>query len=275
MTTRTSSAARARSASRSLRTEPDLDASWCRSAAAGSSPASPSRSRRSTPKTAVIGVETELYPSLWAALRGRRQPMRRRLARRGHRGQERRQAHLRDRAARSSTTWCSFPESAIERAVAAYLTLQKTMAEGAGAAGLAALLADPDRFRGKPRRPDPCRRQHRSAARRLDHGARARPRANGSSRFRLFISDRPGVLGDIAATIGEKGGNILEVLHHRTMLSVPPKGASIDVTIETHGARACRRDHRRPHRQGLPGRAARPARAGATDRHPALYPRAS
>jgi threonine dehydratase len=53
--------------------------------------------------------------------------------------------------------------------------------------------------------------------------------------LRLFINDRPGVLADIAATIGAKGGNILEVLHHRTMLNVPPKGASMDVTIETHG----------------------------------------
>src|SRR5256886_9201319 len=49
----------------------------------------------------------------------------------------------------------------------------------------------------------------------------------------FFISDRPGVLGGITATIGEKGGNILEVLHHRTMLTVPPKGASVDVTVET------------------------------------------
>ena len=35
--------------------------------------------------------------------------------------------------------------------------------------------------------------------------------------------------------VGEAGGNILDVYHHRTMLSVPPKGASVDVTLETHG----------------------------------------
>ncbi|KAB2873550.1 MAG: ACT domain-containing protein, partial [Bauldia sp.] len=52
---------------------------------------------------------------------------------------------------------------------------------------------------------------------------------------RISINDRPGILGDVAATIGATGGNILEVLHHRTMLKVPPKGATIDVTIETHG----------------------------------------
>ena len=53
--------------------------------------------------------------------------------------------------------------------------------------------------------------------------------------IRLLISDRPGVLGDISAAIGKMGGNILEVMHHRTMLSVPAKGASVDVTMETHG----------------------------------------
>jgi threonine dehydratase len=43
------------------------------------------------------------------------------------------------------------------------------------------------------------------------------------------------VLADVAALIGNTGGNILEVLHHRTILKIPPKGASLDVTIETHG----------------------------------------
>ena len=43
------------------------------------------------------------------------------------------------------------------------------------------------------------------------------------------------MLAEIARIIGEAGGNILEVFHHRTMLNVPPKGASVDVTTETHG----------------------------------------
>jgi threonine dehydratase len=43
------------------------------------------------------------------------------------------------------------------------------------------------------------------------------------------------VLAEIARTIGEAGGNILDVSHHRTMLNVPPKGASVDVSVETHG----------------------------------------
>jgi threonine dehydratase len=64
-------------------------------------------------------------------------------------------------------------EAQLERAVNAFLTLQKTMAEGAGAAGLAALLANPERFAGRKVGLDPVRRQHRPAHSSVHHGARA------------------------------------------------------------------------------------------------------
>jgi threonine dehydratase len=56
--------------------------------------------------------------------------------------------------------------------------------------------------------------------------------------IRVVTSDRPGRLADITRVIAEEGGNILEVFHHRAMLNVPPKGACVDLTLETHG-----RDH--------------------------------
>ena len=49
---------------------------------------------------------------------------------------------------------------------------------------------------------------------------------------RLEIPDRPGVLGDITTLIGTEGGNILEVSHRRTVLEIPAKGASLDITLE-------------------------------------------
>jgi threonine dehydratase len=112
--------------------------------------------------------------------------------------------------------------------------LQKTMAEGAGAAPLAAVISDPERFRN-----------HRVGL--ILAGGNIDPRLAASIMvrelarqervvaIRILISDRPGVLGDIARTIGEHGGNILDVFHHRTMLNVPPKGATVDVTVETPG----------------------------------------
>jgi threonine dehydratase len=122
-------------------------------------------------------------------------------------------------------------ESHLERAVNAYLTLQKTMAEGAGAAGLAAMLAEPERFRGKRVGLILC-------------GGNIDPRILASIMvrelerqefivsFRLTIPDRPGVLGQIATRLGELGANILEVDHKRLFLDVPAKGARLDVTVE-------------------------------------------
>ncbi|HEX3858108.1 MAG TPA: pyridoxal-phosphate dependent enzyme, partial [Pseudolabrys sp.] len=126
-------------------------------------------------------------------------------------------------------------EATLERAVNAYLTLQKVMAEGAGAAGLAAMLSKPARFRGKKVGLILC-------------GGNIDPRILASimvrelereSRivsFRLTIPDRPGVLGPIAVRLGALGANILEVDHRRLFLDVPAKGAKLDVTIETRDA---------------------------------------
>jgi len=186
-----------------------------------------------SPATEVIGVETELYPSLYAALRGT--PMRCGGESLAEGIAVKNVGRLPVEIARRFVDDVLLvEEAAIERAVAEYLILQKTLAEGAGAVPLAALLADPERFRGKTvglilagGNIDP-----RIAASIM---VRELAREERIISVRIFINDRPGILGDVARTIGATGGNILEVLHHRTMLKVPPKGATIDVTIETHG----------------------------------------
>ena len=136
-------------------------------------------------------------------------------------------------------------EGQIEQAINAYATYLKTMAEGAGAAGLAALIADPHRFKGKRVGVVLC-------------GGNIDPRLLSSIivrqlgrkqqivGLRITIPDRPGVLGEISTVIGEHGGNVLEVDHHRTFLNVPVKGASIDITIETRDA-----DHARDIIKGI------------------------
>jgi threonine dehydratase len=185
------------------------------------------------PRVQVIGVETELCPSVWAALRGEPAQV----------GGE----TLAEGIAVKNVGKLTLPiirqhvddvvlvkEGAIERAVAEYLMLQKTMAEGAGAAGLAAVISDLQRFAGKKvglvlagGNIDP----------RLASSIMVRELAREERvvAIRVFISDRPGVLAEIAKAIGTKGGNILEVSHRRTMLDVPPKGAVVEITMETHG----------------------------------------
>jgi threonine dehydratase len=123
-------------------------------------------------------------------------------------------------------------EEHIERAVNAYLTLQKTMAEGAGAAGLAAMLAHPERFKGRKVGLVLCggNIDPRILASVM---VRELERDNRIVSFRLTIADQPGLLGRIATTLGRLGANILEVDHRRLFLDVPAKGARLDVTVET------------------------------------------
>jgi threonine dehydratase len=119
--------------------------------------------------------------------------------------------------------------------VNAFLTLQKTMAEGAGAAGLAALLAQPERFARRKVGLVLCggNIDPRILASIM---VRELERENQIVSFRLTIPDRPGVLGTIATRLGRLGANILEVDHRRLFLDVPAKGAKLDVTVETRDA---------------------------------------
>jgi len=123
-------------------------------------------------------------------------------------------------------------EDLIERAVNAYATLQHTLAEGAGAAGLAAMLKDPQRYRGRKVGLVLCggnidaRLLAAIMVRELEREQRI-------AAFRLTASDRPGLLGKVASLFGTLGANILEVSHGRLFLDVPAKGVTLDVTVET------------------------------------------
>jgi threonine dehydratase len=183
------------------------------------------------PAIEVVGVECALYPSMWNALKGTS------LAIGG--------PTLAEGIAVKTVGALTLPivrelvtdlilvdEAHLERAVNAYLCMQKAIAEGAGAAGLAAMLAEPKRFRGKKvglilsgGNIDP-RILASIMVRELERESRI-------VSFRLTVYDRPGVLGEIATRLGELGANILEVDHRRLFLDVPAKGAKLDVTIET------------------------------------------
>jgi len=190
--------------------------------------------RAMKPDIEIVGVEAALYPSMWNAVHGGNRPL-------GG-------ATLAEGIAVKNVGTLTLPivrslvsdivlvgEDHIERAVNAYLTLQKTMAEGAGAAGLAAMLAEPGRF------------ARRKVGLVLCGGnidprmlatitVRGLERENQIVSFRLTIADRPGLLGQIATILGRRGANILAVDHKRLFLDVPAKGARLDVTVETRDA---------------------------------------
>ncbi|HXW24348.1 MAG TPA: threonine ammonia-lyase, partial [Xanthobacteraceae bacterium] len=183
------------------------------------------------PEIDVVGVECAAYPSMWNALTGGHRPVGGPTLAEGIAVEN--VGKLTLSIVRTLVSDILLVDEAqLERAVNAYMTLQKTMAEGAGAAGLAAMLADPARFRGK------------SVGLVLAGGnidprilasimVRELEREDRIVSFRLTIPDRPGVLGIIASRLGALGANILAVDHKRLFLDVPAKGARLDVTVET------------------------------------------
>src|SRR6201986_5290440 len=190
--------------------------------------------RAKKPSIEIIGVEAALYPSMWNATHDASRPC-------GG-------ATLAEGIAVKNVGKLTLPvvrelvadiilvdEAQIERAVNAFLTLQKAMAEGAGAAGLAAMLAEPQRFRGRKVGLILCggNIDPRILASIM---VRELERADRIVSFRRTIPDRPGILGQIATMLGAFGANILSVDHHRLFLDIPAKGAKLDVTVGTRDA---------------------------------------
>jgi threonine dehydratase len=126
-------------------------------------------------------------------------------------------------------------ERDIERAIVLYVEAEKTVAEGAGATGLAALLAYPDRFRG------------RTVGLVLTGGnidthllanvlLRDLARSGRMTRLRIQLQDRPGALAAVMKLFDTHKVNIVEVYHQRVFTSLPAKDAAIDVECEARDA---------------------------------------
>ncbi len=126
-------------------------------------------------------------------------------------------------------------EDWLEHGVLLMLEIEKSVAEGAGAAGLAAVLAHRERFAG--RRVGIVISGGNIDARLLSAILmRGLVRSGRLVRIRVDISDQPGLLGRVANLIGDAGGNIVEVFHQRLFHNVPLKMAELDVVIETRNA---------------------------------------
>jgi threonine dehydratase len=123
-------------------------------------------------------------------------------------------------------------EDQIERAVASLIEIEKTVVEGAGAAGLAAVLGNPALFAGK------------NVGLVLTGGnidtrliasvlTRELAREGRLTQLSLDIVDRPGQLAAVAALLAEAGANIIEVSHQPTFSDLPAKATLLQVVIET------------------------------------------
>jgi threonine dehydratase len=123
------------------------------------------------------------------------------------------------------------PEHTIEQAVGLLVEGAKVVAEGAGAAGVAALLAYTEHFRG--RRVGIAITGGNIDARILSNVLLRNLLRDGRLlRLHLQIPDRPGVLADIAGKIGDTGGNIIEVSHQRLFAASSVQAAELEVMVE-------------------------------------------
>jgi threonine dehydratase len=123
-------------------------------------------------------------------------------------------------------------EATIERAVVALIEIEKTVAEGAGAAGLAALLEHPSAFRGRRVGIPLCggNIDTRVLAAVLMRGL---VRDGRLVRLRVTMPDVSGSLAKVATLIGEAGGNIVEVQHQRLFGTTSVKSPEVEFLIET------------------------------------------
>lgn len=127
-------------------------------------------------------------------------------------------------------------ERQLESAIELLIERQKLVVEGAGAAGLAALMAEPERFRGRrvaivlTGGNIDARLLASLLMRGLVHGGRL-------VRLRAELPDLPGVLSRVAGVIGGLGGNIVEVHHQRLFHDSSVKRAELDLVVETQNRR--------------------------------------
>ena len=183
------------------------------------------------PGLRIIGVEARLYPSMYDVIKGEHLPMRGDTLAEGIAVKQPGRIttdivrHLVDDILLVS-------EDEIERAVATLISIEKTVVEGAGAVGLAAVLAAPDAFRG------------RQVGLVLTGGnidtrliasvlTRELAREGRLTQLAIDIVDRPGQLAVVSSLLGEAGANIIEVSHQRTFSDLPAKATLLELVIET------------------------------------------
>jgi threonine dehydratase len=183
------------------------------------------------PDLEIIGVQAELFPAMYNLIKGADLPARGDTLAEGIAVKA--PGRLTSAIVRQHVSDIVLvSEVALERAVAQLINIEKTVVEGAGAAGLAAIFANTARFRGRKVATVLCggNIDTRLLASVL---TRDLARQGRLAQLTIDLQDRPGQLARVANILGEAGANIVEVLHQRVFSDLPAKGAELEVVIET------------------------------------------
>lgn len=186
--------------------------------------------KRIKPSLRVIGVQSSLYPGMLNAVRGRNRPCGGSTLAEGIAVKEPGQMTRRI-VAEYVDEIVTVDEVHLERALSLLLNMQKTLAEGAGAAGLAAVLAHRSLFRGRKVGSIIC---GGNIDTRLVSGILMRDlaRSRRLARLRIELIDVPGQLSTVSDAISRADGNIIDVSYHKIFNDLPAKQTYLDISVE-------------------------------------------
>lgn len=216
-----------------LREQPDLDTLVVAVGGGGLLAGMATAARAMRPDIEIIGVQTERFPAMYNAIKGTHLPQGSSTIAEGIAvgtpGLITR-AIIQDKV----NDLVLVDEGDIEQAIVMLLEIEKTLVEGAGAAGLAALLKHPQRFAGKRvglvlcgGNIDPL-----LLASIIERGM---VRAGRLARIQVNARDVPGNLARITATVAEAGANIDEVHHQRAFTLLAAQNVAIELVLQTRG----------------------------------------
>jgi threonine dehydratase len=185
------------------------------------------------PGLQVFGVQTERFPPVWSAVRGE--------------ARECAQATIADGIAVKSPGALTVPlirervadmllvgEDDIEQGILLLLEIEKTVVEGAGAVGLAALLKHRDRFAGRHVGLVLCGGNIEPLVL-AEIIQRGMVKSGRLVRLSFDVRDVPGSLAEVASALGALGANIDEVMHQRAFTTLSVERAQIEVVVQTRG----------------------------------------
>ena len=213
-----------------LEDAPDLDTIFIPIGGGGLMSGVSIAARSIKPDIELIGVEAELYPSMKCAIEGCHMPLGGDTLAEGIAVKQ--PGELTSRILRElANEVVLVSERDLERAVSMLVGIEKTVVEGAGAAGLAAMLANPERFKGKKVATVLCGGNidtHLLA----NVLVRDLVRQGRIARLHVMAHDQPGALAAITAKVYEAGVNIIEINHSRIFTRLPAKDTVIEVECE-------------------------------------------
>jgi threonine dehydratase len=217
-----------------LAAQPDIDTLVVAVGGGGLISGMATAARALRPGIQVFGVQTERFPPVWSARHG--QP------------RDCGQATIADGIAVKSPGALTLPliqervddmllvsEDDIEQGILLLLEIEKTVVEGAGAVGLAALLKQRERFAGRKVGLVLCGGNIEPLVL-AEIIQRGMVKSGRLVRLRFDVRDVPGSLADVAAQLGRLGANIDEVQHQRAFTTLSVERAQIDVVVQTRGA---------------------------------------